>query len=992
VPVCRAMQHAHQKGIIHRDVKPSNVLVTLYDGKPVPKVIDFGVAKAIEQKLTERTMFTLYGSIVGTLEYMAPEQAEMSGLGVDTRSDIYSLGVLLYELLTGTTPVEQTKVRELTYIQLLRMIQEDEPPKPSTRLSTTQQLATIAAQRRTGPRELARLVRGELDWIVMKALEKDRTRRYETASGLARDVERFLSDEPVEAGPPSARYRLRKYARKYRRGLLVAGAFAFLLVAGAAISAWEAVQARWAQQAAVQERDRAVAAEEAARREQERALAAEAGAIAARGAEAAQRQKAEAAQRTEADLRQQAQVALNRSENSLYLNRIALAERYWQANNQGRTDQILDACPANLRDWEWHYLKRLGHSEVLTLPGDQAAYSPDGKLLATDGKDNSVQIRDAQTGKISIRLRGDNPSAFSRLAFSPNSHRLAAICVDHTIRIWDLPSGRQTLKLQAETKSQIGGPVYYLVELAFSPDGKRLASAGGKSDQVHGGVIPDYVTVWDAVTGKELLKVADMGLSVAFSPDGKHLATANRGSWALTAFVLSGRWSGGMCILDAETGRALTRVPTVGWDDSVITYSPDGKWLVSARHEEIKIWDATTGKEIRTLRGHTLPVTDLSFSGDGKRLASASMDETVRIWDPARGETLFVYRGHVGGVGGVSFHPDGMFVASAGTDETVRIWDATAAQSPRQIPGTQSHSSSVALSPDGRSVACLQYRGSRLPLVLVDAATGREVRVLRSSAVKPGVQSCSLAFSPDSRLLASALDKEVQVWDVGTGQERASFAGVADSYRRGLAFSPDAGRLAFTAPKDSVEVWDIKDHKQLATYRGQNGAVMTIAFSPDGRRVASGGVARGYTQKGEARIWDAASGREIYNLQGHRYLVSSVTFSRDGKRLVTTSWDKTVRVWDAENGREVQVLRGHTSYVWSAAFNPSGTRLVTAGIDGTAKLWAWPAGDEVLSLPVEGVSALAAFVAGGNKLATANDPGVMVWDAAPRPSSATLSQ
>src|SRR5580704_10205393 len=282
IPVCRAMQHAHQKGIIHRDVKPSNVLVTLYDGKPVPKVIDFGVAKAIEQKLTERTMFTQYGAIVGTLEYMAPEQAEMSGLGVDTRSDIYSLGVLLYELLTGTTPVEQTKVRELTYVQLLRMIQEDEPPKPSTRLSTTQQLASIAAQRRTAPRELAKLVRGELDWIVMKALEKDRTRRYESASGLARDVERYLHDEPVEAGRPSAQYRLRKFAHRYRRGLRMAAAFALLVVAGAAFSAWEAFRARRAEQAAVQDRDRAVTAEEAGRREQQRALAAEVGAITAK--------------------------------------------------------------------------------------------------------------------------------------------------------------------------------------------------------------------------------------------------------------------------------------------------------------------------------------------------------------------------------------------------------------------------------------------------------------------------------------------------------------------------------------------------------------------------------------------------------------------------------------------------------------------------------------------------------------------------------------
>ena len=192
-------------------MKPSNVLVTLYDGKPVPKVIDFGVAKAIDQRLTERTMFTHYGSVVGTLEYMSPEQAEMSALGVDTRSDIYTLGVLLYELLTGSTPLERSTLREAGYNEILRRIKEEEPPKPSTRLNDSRErLASICSQRHTEPARLTRLVRGELDWIVMKALEKDRTRRYETASGFARDIERYLAGDPVEAGPPSATYKLRK--------------------------------------------------------------------------------------------------------------------------------------------------------------------------------------------------------------------------------------------------------------------------------------------------------------------------------------------------------------------------------------------------------------------------------------------------------------------------------------------------------------------------------------------------------------------------------------------------------------------------------------------------------------------------------------------------------------------------------------------------------------------------------------------------------------
>src|SRR3989442_9675033 len=224
VPVCQAIQHAHQKGIIHRDLKPSNVMVTLYDGQPVPKVIDFGVAKATAQKLTERTLFTQYGTMVGTLEYMSPEQAEMSALGVDTRSDIYSLGVLLYELLTGSTPLSRKRMKEAAYAEILRMIKEEEPPKPSTRLSDSgEALASISANRHTEPAKLTKLVRGELDWIVMKTLEKDRNRRYETAKDFAADVQRYLGDEPVQACPPSKWYKFRKFARRNKVVLSAVG-------------------------------------------------------------------------------------------------------------------------------------------------------------------------------------------------------------------------------------------------------------------------------------------------------------------------------------------------------------------------------------------------------------------------------------------------------------------------------------------------------------------------------------------------------------------------------------------------------------------------------------------------------------------------------------------------------------------------------------------------------------------------------------------------
>jgi serine/threonine protein kinase len=258
VPVCEAVQHAHQKGIVHRDIKPTNVLVADYDGRAVPKVIDFGIAKAMGQSLTERTLVTNVGGIIGTLEYMSPEQAEFNSHDIDTRADIYSLGVLLYELLTGTTPLTKQRLVESAITEALRLIREEEPPTPSTRLSDSKEsLPSVSAQRKREPARLTREVRGELDWIVMKCLEKSRTRRYETANGLARDLQRYLSDEPVEAGPPSASYKLRKFARKHRKLLWVAASFAGLLAAGAAVSTWQAIRATRAEARAIEEKNRA---------------------------------------------------------------------------------------------------------------------------------------------------------------------------------------------------------------------------------------------------------------------------------------------------------------------------------------------------------------------------------------------------------------------------------------------------------------------------------------------------------------------------------------------------------------------------------------------------------------------------------------------------------------------------------------------------------------------------------------------------------------
>ena len=244
IPVCQAIQHAHQKGVIHRDIKPSNVLVALYDDKSVPKVIDFGISKATGQPLTERTLATGFGSVVGTPEYMSPEQASFNNLDIDTRSDVYALGVLLYELLAGSPPFSRTDLEKIGLLEIFRVIREQEPPRPSTKLSTANTLPTLSANRGTEPARLTRLLRGELDWIVLKALEKDRNRRYETANGLARDIQRYLADEVVEARPPSPGYRLRKFVRRNKGRVVAASLVLFALLAGIAGTTGGLIEAR----------------------------------------------------------------------------------------------------------------------------------------------------------------------------------------------------------------------------------------------------------------------------------------------------------------------------------------------------------------------------------------------------------------------------------------------------------------------------------------------------------------------------------------------------------------------------------------------------------------------------------------------------------------------------------------------------------------------------------------------------------------------------
>jgi serine/threonine protein kinase len=708
VPVCQALQHAHQKGIIHRDVKPSNVLVAPYDGRPVIKVIDFGVAKGTGQPLTARTLFTALGAVVGTLEYMSPEQAELNNQDIDTRSDIYSLGVLLYELLTGTTPLTKQRLRQDALIEMLRRIREEEPPRPSTRLSESRDsLPAVAAQRQLEPAQLTRLVRGELDWIVMKALEKERGRRYETAGGLARDLQRYLADEAVEACPPSAGYKVRRLARQYRHALAVVAAFALLLVAGAVVSGWQAVrairaeaEARAAQAQAESERDRAQTAEQLASvrlvqvtRQKDRAEKAEQSAAAALAAEAEAKKAAQAAaveakyRLTRLHIATGAQ-ALERGEPSTAL---LWHVRAWERDRDGAMEQdhrvrvgsaaagfprLTGVCfhPTALADaaldaagtrvltcavdasgtrqsqidiWD-HHASRLAVPPLTHgAPIRWAAFSPMGGRVATASDDQTAAVWDADTGKRLFSLA--HPGRVLSIAFRPDGAMLATAGDGKELRLWDTATG------------QPAGPTFNppadLVFVGFAPDGRRLVTA----DRVN------HAQVWDVESGEQIGPAVD---HVVIKPsEEEHYRTYP---------VLSP--DGTQVLTNSATAPTLWHVP--GSDPIPLAarratsfhFSQDGKMAVIANGSSLtSLLDLSEKKSVAWFN-HPRRAYEATLSPDGQRLATTSSGGLVTVWDAMSITQLFTLR--CGGqVERLRFSVDGRLLLAAGRDGTDRIWD-----------------------------------------------------------------------------------------------------------------------------------------------------------------------------------------------------------------------------------------------------------------------------------------------------------------------------
>jgi WD40 repeat protein len=1022
--VCQAIQHAHQKGIIHRDVKPSNILVTHHDGVPVPKVIDFGIAKATEQRLTEKTLFTEFHSFMGTPAYMSPEQAEMSGLDIDTRTDIYSLGVLLYELLTGRTPFDPDKLFESGLEGCRRTIREVDPIPPSTRIATLEfeDKTTTANRQQTEALRLVHRLSGDLDWIVMKCLEKDRTRRYDAANDIARDLQRYLSDEPILARPPSTWYRLGKFVHR-NRVLVGASAFSSLILLTAVIvSSWMAFQATRA-------------------KEQQTILR--------RAAELAE--QSEARQRAIAE--EERLVALRRA----YISDMNLVQQALTANNHGRMLDLLERQHPkpgrpDFRQWEWRYFWDQTRSDALfqitsqsnTVVNLQAA--PTGRLLLTSDRHGNIQLWDSTrpslVSQVTQREAGVEP-----LGFSPDGNRVLLGWNGRgggRLKLWDVASRRVAMEWEL--------PGSYL-SAAFHLDGQRILSLG--EDLI--------LRTWDTTSGM-LMEEIPLTESDESSPAESEIEGWMRWSQWLnpggTVFSPDLKWlaledHAGIRIMDSSTGQERIRLQSQTNGVASMAFSPDGqRFAISPSFNNpstaLFIYDIETGGQLFQLDAHTSWIPKVIFSADGSRLISAGADQTIRLWDAHKGTPISVLRGHRSEVHSIALAQDGARLISGGRDGSVLCWNLDDPPNRRTYLELPVQVQQIVFFPTSNEMLSVGFDG-RVRLWSMD----RMDQLDKSEPIDGfGSSITRLVIAPDgSRVYASTRRGEILAMDWATRllikRWQPSRTGV---YPLGLIENGSNLVLATWMPHRNLEVWntqtwekvshwdtDLDDDPRLGpppitSTKSQPHAEQQLRPDPPPKGAQTGGSSRGPGARGPGprfgigpgpssgfrsfpgrrppnlgewvlgyapsivlvQDWDGAvefvdiyTGIVQETLPGAGWGLWRLTLSADGEWLASASNDGTINLYNNTTREWSEPLRGHLLGVHSVAFSPDGQRLASGSTGKEAvKLWDIKTQQEVATLVGEGpLFGSIQFSPNGEWLVAINSLGkALLWHAPSEPN------
>jgi eukaryotic-like serine/threonine-protein kinase len=887
ITVCQAVQHAHLKGIIHRDIKPSNILVTSDDGRPLAKVIDFGVAKATTDiQLTDKTLFTRFEMFVGTPAYMSPEQADFNAQGVDTRTDVYSLGVLLYELLTGKPPFDNRTLTGAGVDEMRRIIREVDPPRPGVRIRTTEERVAGGTAVGAGTDFVRGTFSADLDWIAMKALEKDRTRRYETASALTQDIQRFLDNEPIMARPPGLGYVVGKWARRHR------AAVALILVLGSVLSGWLAWRAM----------------------------------------------RAEHYQR---ELRVQADDARNEAMVRAYAADMKAAGIAIDEGNRGQANALLDrhhpqTGGADVRGFEWHLLRSRATGDAHVSfdhigLNSGVVMDPGGEWIAAVSKFGPLRVWDVQSGKLLREFPSLNRAEPRRsVALSRDGQFLAHLGDDRVwLRrsrdwkvLWESPRKVNVIAFTPDGLLALGSnsgvefmdpgstnivtvfdrfPTDFRSILSFSSDGQTflIRVAGGATFLV------------ERATGKELQRFQkELYASSVLSPDGRRIATGGQG--------------GGLTLWDSQTGEVIaeTRAHSSWLMD--VAFSPDSARIVTGGGDQvIRIWDATGNKplqqELGRRMGHWNEVWMVGFTDDG-RIISGGKDAKVKIWDattpPARVREIpnpkagFQNGFSVAGDWLCSRMPDRLLFHRVSDGSLLGEWLFPNDCRADFQDWRRGNEAWFAMTNGGVAV-------HRLP----DGARQKAIEI-------PGLLVQAVAdVTRDDRIMAVQVARTADVALVDLEKGRVLRTLPDFLLMRGaplqnrVAFSPDGRKVAFTVNGFRVQICDLVDGRVLQELEGFAWHLYCLLWSEDGRTLFTS------SWDGSVMVWDAETGkRRLPVLRGHFSGVPSLSLSPDGRTLVTHGADSSVRFWNVATGTEVLSLKNADAY-WSCPISPDGRTL-----------------------------------------------------------------